>query len=190
MTGTGLAFGKTFDSPVRLKSFLDALERIGPIEEKLVCKKFPTFDFSTFTPSTVDTNPNDSYELGYDAKGHVRSISIKYGGELRGKMNVCQLDSFKIITYEKMHTFGGAFPDYPIFCVSKQSAFLVYLRQIFKYGERYDVEDIAAIDVLREDLYPMFAMTLVKGIIHKIEHVRYFNGRSTKIENVRVIIVF
>jgi hypothetical protein len=82
------------------------------------------------------------------------------------------------------------FPDFPIFCVSKDSRFIVYLNRSFQYQQKYKVGDVASIQILRPDLFLVYILSVRDKYIRMISDVTYKEDKPKSIDWIRVILVF
>lgn len=65
-------------------------------------------------------------------------------------MRVYDYPSFKILLFDKK----------AIFYLSENSRFIIYLNKDFEYKQRYRPEDITAVQLLRDDLFPVHILTV------------------------------
>jgi hypothetical protein len=173
-----------------LGDFFEKLAMVKPIKENLKYDTFPGFDFAKFKPlngSSVDGQA--SFVIGSDVDKNIRTIAIFSDGTRLGVMSVYDLHTFKILTLKKDRVFLSELPDFPILCISSDP-FIVNLNKRFQYNQKYQVRDIASIQILRDDLFPVWTLTIRDKYIRMLEDVSYATDNIKVIESVRTIFVF
>jgi hypothetical protein len=152
---------------------------------------FPDFDFAKFEPLQKGYGSKQvSYVVGSNRDKKICTIAFVNEDGIIGTMSVYDFQSFKILTFKKKDVALSQYPDFPIFCVSDDSRFIVYLNKRFEYQQRYKAEDIASIQILRDDFFPVYVLTIRDNYIRMLSEVNYVNGRSKIIDKVRAIVVF
>lgn len=186
-----LQFQKINAQQPTLSEFFDKLRTIEPVNGNLHYDTFPDFDFTKFEPLQKSYGSKKaSYVVGSNHDGKIRTVIFFKENGIIGTMDVYNFQSFSILTFKKAEAPLAEYPDFPIFCVSKNSRFVVYLNKRFEYQQKYKPEDIASVQILRDDLFPVYALTVKDNYIRMLFEVNYVNGRSKFIDKVRVIVVF
>ena len=174
-----------------LGEFFDKLRTVKPVKESLNYDTFPDFDFVKFEPLQKSYGSKKvSYVVGATREKKIRTIAFVNEDGIIGTMSVYDFQSFKILTFKKKEVALSQYPDFPVFCVSNDSRFIVYLNKRFEYQQRYKPEDIASIQILRDDLFPAYGLTIRDNYIRMLSEVNYVNGRSKIIDKVRAIVIF
>ena len=174
-----------------LLDFFDKLRTIKPVSENLHYDTFPNFDFARFVPSRKpDVSQKVRYVVGTTVDKKIRTISFINGVQNLGIMSVYDFQSFKILTLRKAEVALSEYPDFPVFCVARDSRFIVYLNKRFEYGAKYKAEDIASVHILSDDLRPAYILAIRDSYIRMLLEIKYVNGQSTVIDKIRAIVVF
>lgn len=174
-----------------LGEFLQKLKTIAPIIEKLTYDTFPDFDFEKLKPLSVSRVVKQiSFAVGSNAKGTIRRVDIIKKGILPSTISIYPFQSLTILTLQKGEIILTELPDFPIFCIAKDSPFMVYLNKGFHYQKEYGPADIASIQILREDLFPVYVLTIRDSYIKMFTEVEYKKGQPTTLDHVSVVIDF
>jgi hypothetical protein len=174
-----------------LSDFFDKLKTIAPVKENLLYDTFPDFDFAKFEPLQESYGSKKvSYVVGTTRDRKMRTITFVNNDGAIGTMSIYDFQSFKIFTFKKKEVALGKYPDFPIFCVSNETRFIVYLNKPFEYQRMYKPDDIASVQILRRDLFPVYVLTIQDKYIRMLSDVNYIKDRSRIIDKVRNIVIF
>ncbi|MFZ6009403.1 MAG: hypothetical protein ACOYXT_03575 [Bacteroidota bacterium] len=173
-----------------LGEFLAKLRTISPVKDQVTYETFSNFDFTLFKPAPLNVGASPyRYVVGSTRDKQIRSVSFFFNDNFMGKMNVYDFSTSRILTFQTDSVLNPS-TTFSVFCISEENRFAFYLNKPFQYYYDYKPTDIAAIQILREDFFPVYILTIKDNLIRIVSEVSYVNGASKSVDSVNIMFVF